>query len=108
MNVITQSVQFTAEDKLLQFIDRKVRRLSKLGSAVLRAEVTLRRERPGQVQDKVVEVQLDLQGTRLYTRQAGRSFEAAMEKALDTLRSQVTRFKGRHADARRRNADSAR
>lgn len=107
MKVRTQTIGVSAEDHLLAFIEKKIGKLAGLGSPVHTAEVTLRREVTDAIRDKVVEVVLGLPGTRLYTRQSGRNYEAAVERSVDTLRSQLVRYKGKAQTGRRRRSVSA-
>lgn len=92
---------------MLAFIEKKIGKLSGLGSPVHSAEVTLRKESAQAIRDKVVEIVLAMPGTRLYTRQSGRNFEAAVERSVDTLRSQLMRYKGKSQAGRRRRAASS-
>jgi len=107
MNIRTQAVGVTAEERLLEFIDKKIGKLAGLGSPIQTAEVTLRKEHDAAIRNKVTEVVLSLPGARLYTRQSGRSFEAALERSVDTLRSQLTRYKGKSLSVRRRRSSAA-
>jgi putative sigma-54 modulation protein len=106
MQIITQTTHFEAERDLLTYVEKKVGKIKSLERRVISAEVALRMENNGQVQDKIVEVKLHMPGTQLYTRQVSKQFEAAVEKAVDTLRSQIVRYKGRNNRNRRRGAAS--
>lgn len=101
MKIQTQVVGISTDDRLIGFVERKLGKLAGLGRPILQAQVTLRKESGGPILDKVMEVSVVVPGRQLYTRQRGQTFEAATEKAVDTLRSQITRYKGRNAAGRR-------
>jgi putative sigma-54 modulation protein len=107
MNIRTQTVGVSADERLLEFIDKKIGKLGGLGSPIHTAEVTLRKENDAAIRDKVAEIVLSLPGARLYTRQSGRNFEAALQRSVDTLRSQLTRYKGKSQSMRRRRSSPA-
>ena len=58
MKVHTESVQFKADKKLLDFIDKKVGKLEQFFDRIIQADVKLRLENSGQVKDKVAAVSL--------------------------------------------------
>ncbi len=104
MNIKTQSVHFTADQKLIDFIDKKIGKLDGLGSHIIGVEVILKLENSGQIRDKVTEVKLNMPGNILFTKQVAKTFETAIEKSVDTLRTQITRYKGRNNQAKRRRS----
>lgn len=106
MNVKTQSVHFTADQKLINFIEKKVGKLDSLGSSILDVEVILRLENSGQIRDKIAEVKLNMPGNLLFTKQVAKTFEASIEKSVDTLRTQITRYKGRNNPSKRKRSSS--
>ncbi len=107
MNVKIQSVHFTADQKLIDFIEKKLSKLDTLNGNVQGAEVILRLENSGQVRDKVAEVKLHIPGANLFTKQTAKTFETAIEKSTTTLRRQIIRFKERRGNDRRRRSATA-
>lgn len=106
MLITTQTVHFEADPQLLSFVEKKIGKIRNVERRIISAEVSLRTENNGQIHDKIVEVKLHMPGTQLYTRQVAKQFEAAVEKSVDTLRSQIIRYKGRNSRNRRRGAVS--
>lgn len=93
MKVHTESVKFKADKKLLQFIDQKVGKLDQFFDRIVDADVILRLENSGQVKDKVAEIRLNVPGQQLFAKQQHKSFEESIDKAVDDLRRQLTKYK---------------
>ena len=93
MKVHTESVQFKADKKLVQFIDRKVGKLEQFFDRIIHADVKLRLENSGQVKDKVAEVKLDVPGQVLFAKEISKSFEQSVGAAVDNLQRQLTKYK---------------
>lgn len=102
MQVRIQAVHFTADRKLLDFIEKKIAKIETISPGVIRADIALRLENSGQVRDKVVEVQLFLPGSTIFSKETAKTFETSVERCVAKLRSQISRYKGRAA--RRRGA----
>ena len=98
MNLNTQAVHFTADQKLLDYIDSKLGKLNTYYDRILETKVFLKLENSGQVRDKIVEVKLALPGNTMVVTESNKTFEAAVDKAYSTLKRQLIRFKERQRD----------
>lgn len=107
MKMKIQSVHFTADAKLIDFIEKKLSKLDTLNGNIQEAEVILRLENSGQIRDKIAEVKLHIPGATLFTKQTAKTFETAIEKSVTTLRRQIIRFKERRGNARKRRSATA-
>ncbi len=95
MKVHTESVQFKADKKLIEFIDKKIAKLDNYFDRIIDAEVKLRLENSGQVRDKVAEVRIHVPGQSLFAKETHKTFEQSVDTAVDNLRRQLTRYKER-------------
>jgi len=95
MNIQTTSVHFNADQKLLSYVDQKVQRLSHFFERIVDASVFLKLENSGQVRDKVVELKLNVPGETLIATETSKSFEAAVDLAVDNMKRQIKRHKER-------------
>jgi putative sigma-54 modulation protein len=94
MTTRIQSIHFDADFKLIQQIHSQIDRLSKYAAhKAVEAEVFLKLEHVGKIQDKVVEIVLKLQGQLLIAKSTHKSFEKALRDAIATLKSQLLRYK---------------
>ena len=62
MTTRIESIHFTADQKLIDFIQKKLDKLDQYHDRIIDAHVILKLENTGQVKDKVVEVKLDIPG----------------------------------------------
>ena len=93
MKVHTESVQFKADKKLVEFVDRKVGKLEQFFDRIIRADVKLRLENSGKVKDKVAEVRLDVPGQTLFAKEINKTFEQSVSGAVDDLKRQLAKYK---------------
>lgn len=93
MKVYTESVQFKADQKLLDFIEKKLNKMDHYFDRIIDARVTLKLENAGQVKDKIAEVRLKVPGDVLVVKESQKTFEASIDGAVDVLKRQLIKFK---------------
>ncbi len=93
MRVYTEAVQFKADQKLIEFIERKLQKMEQYFDRIIDAQVVLKLENSGQVRDKIVEVRLNVPGDLLIVKQTNRTFEASVNSAIDVLKRLLLRYK---------------
>jgi putative sigma-54 modulation protein len=95
MRVRTEAVQFKADQKLIDYIDKKLQKMDQFFDRIIDAKVTLRLENSGQVKDKVAEVQLSVPGDTLFVKETNKTFEASIDSAIGSLKRQLIKYKER-------------
>jgi putative sigma-54 modulation protein len=93
MRVHTEAVQFKADQKLIDYIEKKVSKMDQYFDRIIEAKVTLRLENSGQVRDKIAEVQLNVPGESLFVKESSKTFEASVDGALSSMRRQLIKYK---------------
>ncbi|HFA47876.1 MAG TPA: ribosome-associated translation inhibitor RaiA [Bacteroidetes bacterium] len=93
MKVHTESVQFKADQKLLDFAEKKMSKLEQFYDRIISAEVKLKLENAGQVRDKVAEILLHVPGQQLFAKETTKTFERSIDGAVDDLRRQLAKYK---------------
>ncbi len=93
MKIYTQAVHFSADQKLLDFIDKKLNKLDQFYDRIVDARVVLKLENTGQIKDKVVEISLNIPGTVLHVKEISKTFEASVDSAIDSLKKQLVKYK---------------
>lgn len=95
MRIQVHTVHFTADQKLLDFIQRKLDKLDTFHDKIISGEVYLRLDGNDsqKIRLKVLEVKLLLPGDSVFVREQGRSFEEATDIAVDTLKNGLKRHK---------------
>ncbi|GAA4377714.1 ribosome hibernation-promoting factor, HPF/YfiA family [Hymenobacter koreensis] len=93
MKVQMQSVHFTADQKLLDFIQKRLDKLETFYDRVTEGEVIMRLNNKDGVDNKTVEVKLFVPGTTLFSQEDAGTFEAAADAAAEQLKKQLIRHK---------------
>ena len=93
MKVHTQSLHFSADAKLIQFIEKKLSKLDQFFERIVTADVVLKLENSGQVRDKIAEVRISLPGNVLYAKESAKTFETAIDSVTASLKRQLIKFK---------------
>ncbi len=100
MRVQTHAVHFTADQTLLDFIQKKLNKLDTFHDRIVSAEVFLRLDgaETAKVKDKIVEVRLNIPGKELFVTERNKSFEAAIEHLMDVMKDKLVRCKEKRTD----------
>jgi len=93
MNLKIDSIHFKADSKLLEYIEKKSSKIDKYYDKVIDLDVKLKLENDGQVRDKIVEFILKVPGEKIFTSSVEKTFEAATDVGLDSLKRQLKKFK---------------
>lgn len=95
MKLKVQSIHFDADNKLLEFIQEKVDKLTHFNDAIIGGEVYLRIENSANTANKITEIKLNIPGTVLFAKEQCKSFEEAADLAVTALKKQLTKHKER-------------
>lgn len=92
MKVQVQSIHFDADHKLIDFIQKKLDKLDTFYDRSIDSEVILRLNNEG-VENKTVEIKLNVPGDQLFATKTNGSFEAATDHCTEALRRQIKKHK---------------
>jgi putative sigma-54 modulation protein len=93
MKLDIQSVHFDADQKLLDFIQKKTDKLEKYHDKIIAGEVILKLDTSAANENKIAEINLDVPGHNLFAKRQCKSFEEATDEALEALRRQIVKSK---------------
>ena len=93
MNIRINAVRFDADIKLEQFVQKKVSKLERYFDDIINAEVFLKLENTSELENKVVEIKLDIPGGDLFARKQSKSFEESTDIVIDALKQQILKHK---------------
>jgi putative sigma-54 modulation protein len=96
MNIKINSVKFTTNKKLEDFVNTKVKKLMHYYDEIIGAEVYLKIENNQDLNNKVAEIKLELPGNDLFAKKQSKSFEESTDNAVNALKRQITRHKNKH------------
>jgi putative sigma-54 modulation protein len=93
MDIQVHSVHFTADKKLIEFVNEKVGKLDLFFDNIISSEVYLRLDKSQDGENKIAEVKLLIPGKELFAKKQCKSFEEAADLAVEALRKQVNKHK---------------
>lgn len=95
MDVQIQSVKFDAGEKLIGFIEKKLSKLDRFAENATGADVVLKLDRDDEHGNKIAAVVLHVPGGDLRVEEQARTFEEAVDSAVDVLKRQIEKRKER-------------
>jgi putative sigma-54 modulation protein len=94
MNIKVNSVHFTADQKLVDFVNKKVSKMGTFFEGIINAEVSLKVEKPETANNKISEIRLSLPSADyLFAKKQADSFEEATDLAVEAIRRQLKKHK---------------
>lgn len=94
MDIRVQAIQFDADQKLVDLIEKKITKLQTFFDHIIDAEVFLKLENKNtQVKDKTVTIRLNIPGKALAAEETSKLFEEATDLAVESLRRQLKKHK---------------
>ncbi len=93
MELSVKAIKFDATDKLQEFVQKKVSKLSKFCSDIRKVEVSLKVVKPATAQNKEVNIKVSLPGEDLFVEKTCDTFEEAIDQSMPALEKQLSRYK---------------
>ncbi len=93
MVVQTHSIHFTADKKLINFINDKLAKLDLFFDKVIACEVYLRLDKSVDKENKIAELKLLIPGKTLVAKKQCKTFEEATDLAAEAIKKQVKKHK---------------
>ncbi|MBQ1213776.1 MAG: ribosome-associated translation inhibitor RaiA [Tidjanibacter sp.] len=97
MNVKIQSVKFDADKKLIEFIENKMAKLERFVDRATGAEVILKIDKDPEQGNKVATIKIEVPTETLVAEHQSKSFEEAIDEAIDALKKQLEKHKEKFA-----------
>ena len=92
MKLNVHSLKFDADQKLIDYIQKKADKLDRFFDRVVDGEVILKLNNEG-VENKTVEIKINLPKNQLFSSEKSSTFEGATDKAIEGLRRQLKKYK---------------
>ncbi len=94
MNISVKAIDFSADSKLIAFIEKKLQRLTRYFDRDITAEVHLKLQNTGSsIKQKIAEVHIQVPGGWLIDKKSDTTFESAIDASTETLKRQLIRHK---------------
>jgi putative sigma-54 modulation protein len=95
MDIKIHSIRFDADTKLLDFINAKVSKLMQYFDDIIAAEVFLRLDKSQDLENKVVEIRLNIPLNELFAKKQSKTFEESTDLVVEALRKQIIKHKSK-------------
>ena len=93
MEIKINAVGFSASSQLEDFIQKKISKLDKYHDGIIGSEVTLKLEKDDNLENKVVEVLLNVKGQEVFAKKNAKKFEEAVDELYDQVKRQLVKIK---------------
>ena len=93
MKIRVKSIHFTADIKLLDFIQKKADKLDQFFDQIISGEVYLKLENTADEAHKITEIKLLIPGNDVFAKEQCKTFEEATDKAIESLKHQLDKRK---------------
>lgn len=93
MNITVQSIKFDADQKLVDFINRKTGKLQQYLDNIIEGVCYLRLENVDNEENKIVELKINIPGNQLFAKSQAKSFEEATDIVVESIRRQINKHK---------------
>lgn len=94
MEVKINSLHFNADQKLVEFVNKKVSKLDTFFDGILNAEITLKVDKPEATKNKVSELKVAIPANDyLFAKKQADSFEEATDLAIEAVKKQLGKYK---------------
>jgi len=96
MQIQIQAQSFQADQKLKNFIQEKLSKLSKFYDKIESVNVHLKLEsKSRQINNKIVDITLNVPGNQIHIKEVDSKFEKSTTKAVSNLKRQLKKYKQR-------------
>ena len=94
MNIQVKTVHFTADQKLIDFVNKKIAKLDTYFEGIIGAEVIMKVEKPETTNNKIAEIKLSIPSADyLFAEKQSDTFEESIDLAIDAIRRQLNKYK---------------
>ena len=95
MKLNISSQKFDADKELLTLIQKKADKLDVFFDKIIDGDVQLKVEKDDAKENKILEMKINVPGTSLFVKEKAGSFEVAVDGAVEALRRQLKKHKGK-------------
>ena len=93
MEIKINAVGFSASSQLEDFIQKKISKLDKYHDGIIGSEVTLKLEKDDNLENKGIEVQMNVKGQEVFAKKNAKKFEEAVDELYDVVKRQLVKIK---------------
>ena len=95
MKIEIQSIHFTPDGELVDFVNKKVEKLTLLDEGVINTDVFLKIEKPESPENKITEIHVHSSNGEYFAKKQCDTFEESIDVSVKALRKQLLKSKGK-------------
>ena len=95
MKIEIQSIHFTPDGELVDFVNKKVEKLTLLDDGVINTDVFLKIEKPESPENKITEIHVHSSNGEYFAKKQCDTFEESISVSVQALRKQLLKSKGK-------------
>ena len=95
MKIEIQSINFTPNDDLVNFVNEKIEKLIFLDDGVINTDVFLKIEKPESPENKITEIHVHSSNGEYFAKKQCDTFEESIDVSVKALRKQLLKSKGK-------------
>ncbi len=98
MNVNIQTVRFDADNKLVEYVNRKLQKLNTFHDRIIKVDVFLKLDNVvHSIKDKIAEIRVHVPRHNFFVKSTSKSFRESFDEAFDSIINQLKRQKEKQA-----------
>ena len=95
MKIEIQSIHFSPDGGLLDFVNKKVAKLYQIDDSLITSDIFLKIDKPESSDNKVVEIRLHSSNGEYFAKKQCDTFEESVHLSIQALRKQLLKSKGK-------------
>ena len=95
MDIRIKAIHFDVNERLQDFVEKKVGKLGRFESEIGKVEVSLKVVKPESAMNKQVDIMVDVPGKSLFASETCDTFEEAVDKTCEILGRQIEKHKNK-------------
>ena len=94
MNVNIQTVHSDADEKLLDYVRKKIEKIGNFNDRIMKVDVFLKLDNVVHtIKDKIAEIRILIPKHEFFVKSTSKSFEDSFDDSLDSMIAQLKKFK---------------
>tara|TARA_B100000609_G_scaffold21691_1_gene15497 strand:- start:190 stop:471 length:282 start_codon:yes stop_codon:yes gene_type:complete len=93
MKIGIQSIHFNPDSKLINFINKKIEKVTSIDDSIIKIDVFLKIDRPESPINKIVEIRIHTSKGERFAKKQCDTFEESVDLTIQALRKQVLKHK---------------
>lgn len=100
MKLNMSSIKFDADGKLLTFVQKKANKLDTFYDRIIDGDISMKVQRDNAHENKIIDFKINVPGSSLFASEKASSFESATDQAVESLKRQLKKLKGKQLEKR--------